>query len=245
MIPTYFPRTIADLQPGDHLCCLYETEEEHRAVLTPFLRQGLERGEKVIYIVDTRTAEAILGYLQDNGLEVEPYLASGQLAILTHHNACMREGIFDPEGMIALLRAETERALAQGYPALRVTGEMTWALRGLPGSERLIEYEARLNEFFPGSKCLAICQYDRRRFDLAVLLDVLRTHPVAVIGTEVYATSRQRSCASGCGTWPSASGRRRRCKTARNVTVPCLKACPWGSTAPRRMGKSSTSTWPW
>ncbi len=186
MIHTYFPRTIADLQPGDHLCCLYETEEEHRAVLTPFLRQGLERGEKVIYIVDTRTAEAILGYLQDNGLEVEPYLASGQLAILTHHNACMREGIFDPEGMIALLRAETERALAQGYPALRVTGEMTWALRGLPGSERLIEYEARLNEFFPGSKCLAICQYDRRRFDLAVLLDVLRTHPVAVIGTEVY-----------------------------------------------------------
>ncbi len=32
------PRTIADLKPGDHLCCLYNTEEEHRAVLTPFLR---------------------------------------------------------------------------------------------------------------------------------------------------------------------------------------------------------------
>jgi hypothetical protein len=22
-------RTIENLQPGDHLCCLYETEEEH------------------------------------------------------------------------------------------------------------------------------------------------------------------------------------------------------------------------
>jgi len=183
MEPTY---TIADLKPGDHLCCLYETEEEHWAVLTPFLRQGLERGEKVLYIVDAHTAEAVLGYLRGDGLDVEPYLESGQLSILSANDAYTREGIFDPDGMIALLRTETERALAEGYPALRITGEMTWALRGLPGSERLIEYEARLNEFFPGSKCLAICQYDRRRFEPALLLDVLATHPIAVVGTEFY-----------------------------------------------------------
>lgn len=179
-------RTIADLEPGDHLCCIYETDAEHRQVVTPFLRQGLERGEKVMYVVDARTAETILGYLRDEGLDVAPYLARGQLAILTHDETYMRNGVFDPQGMIALLRSETAQALAEGYPALRLTGEMTWALRGLPGSEQLIEYEARLNDFFPGSRCLAICQYDQRRFDPAVLLDVLRTHPTAVIGTEVY-----------------------------------------------------------
>ena len=138
--PTYFLHMMADLKPGDHLCCIYETEEEHRVVLTSFLRQGLERGEKVLYIVDAHTTEAILGYLQDGGLDVEPYLASGQLAIFTRDDTCMREGIFDPERMVALLRAETERTLDEGYPALRVTGEMTWALRGLPGSEWLIEW---------------------------------------------------------------------------------------------------------
>jgi len=179
-------RVITGLEPGDHLCCLYETEEEHRAMLTPFLRQGLERGEKVVYIVGPRTAEDVLGYLQDDGLEVEPYLARGQLVILTRAEPYMREGVFDPEGMIALLRAETERALADGYPALRVTSEMAWALGGLRGSERLIEYEAGLNEFFPGSKCLAMCQYDQRRFAPEVLLNVLRTHPLAVVGTVVY-----------------------------------------------------------
>jgi PAS domain S-box-containing protein len=179
-------RMIADLGPGDHLCCIYKTEEEHRSVVTSFLRRGLEQGEKVIYIVDTHTAETILGYLQNDGLDVKPYLTSGQLVVLTRDETYMREGSFDVERMIGLLRSETERALAEGYPALRVTGEMTWALRGLPGSERLIEYEARLNEFFPGSQCLAICQYDRRRFDPAVLLDVLRTHPIVVVGMEVY-----------------------------------------------------------
>ncbi len=185
MSPHTFRRTWADLQPRDHVCCLYETEAEHWAVLLPFLCQGLERGEKVLYIVDAHTAETILGYLRAEGVAVEAYLASGQLRVLTSDDTYLRQRVFDPEGMIGLLRAETERALAEGYPALRATDEMTWALRGLPGSERLIEYEAKLNDFLPGSQCLAMCQYDRRRFDPAVLLDVLHTHPIAAIGTEI------------------------------------------------------------
>jgi PAS domain S-box-containing protein len=69
---------------------------------------------------------------------------------------------------------------------LRVTGEMAWALRRKSGSDRLIEYEAKLNRFFPGSRCMALCQYDAGQFDAKSLLRVLMTHPVAVIGTTVY-----------------------------------------------------------
>jgi PAS domain S-box-containing protein len=182
----HFLRTVKDLQPGDHLCCLYETEGEHRAVLTPFMRQGLERGEKVLYIVDAHSAEVVTGYLRENGLDIEHYLASGQLGILSADDVYMQGGVFDPDAMIALLRSETQRAIDEGYQALRATGEMSWALKGLPGSKRLVEYETKLNEFFPGSRCLAICQYDRRRFEPAVLLDVLATHPICVVGTELY-----------------------------------------------------------
>ena len=93
-------------------------------MLTPFLRQGLERGEKVVYIADAYTAETILDYLRDDRLDVEPYLARGQLVILTRDESYLREGVFDPDGMIALLRAETDQTLAEGYSALRVSGEM-------------------------------------------------------------------------------------------------------------------------
>ena len=179
-------RTISELRPGDHACCLYETAERHRAVLTPFLRQGLERGEKVVYILDVSTVEAILAYLRGDGLDVEPYLARGQMVFLTRDETYMQEGVFDPEGMIALLRAQTDQALAEGYPALRSTGEMGWALRGLPGSERLIEYEAKLNEFFPGSRCVGLCQYDLRAFGPQLLMDVLSTHAVAVVNAMLY-----------------------------------------------------------
>jgi len=177
---------ITDLTPGDHLGWFYDTEEDHRAVITPFLCQGLERGEKVLYIVDARPPESVLAYLREDGLVVEPYLARGQLCILTSADTYLGQGVFDPDAMIALLRSETARALAGGYSALRVTGEMSWVTRGVRGSDRLIEYEAKLNAFFSESRCLGLCQYDRRRFQPELLLDVLRTHPKAVIGTEVY-----------------------------------------------------------
>jgi len=178
--------SIEDIKPGHHICCIYSTEEEHKALLTPFLRQGLEHNEKVIYIVDRRTSTTVLGYLKDDGLDYHRYVEKGQLQVLSANDAYMKGGLFDPDSMISLLSRATESALSEGYAALRVTGEMSWALKGLPGSQRLIEYEAKLNDFFPSSKCLAICQYDRREFDPALLLDVLDTHPIAVSGTEMF-----------------------------------------------------------
>ncbi len=179
-------RTIAALNPGNHLCLIYGSEREHREALTPFLRQGLERGEKVVCILNLHSPEAILDYLKQDGLDPLPYLASGQLALLSSNEAYTHELPFDPDRMIGFLKVQTEQALEEGYVALRITGEMSWALEGLPGSDRLIEYEAKLHRFFEENRCLALCQYDRRRFPPELLLDVLRTHPLVVIGTGVY-----------------------------------------------------------
>jgi PAS domain S-box-containing protein len=178
--------TIEQLGPGDHICCIYRSEDEHHSVITPFVRLGLEQNHKVIYIVDIHTADTVKEYFQEEEIDTEQLLEKGQLILLTRHETYTSGGSFDPDAMISLLRDETRKALEEGYDALRVTGEMTWALTGLPGTERLIEYENKLNQFMPRHRCLAICQYDKRRFSPEVLLDVLRTHPYAIIGTEVY-----------------------------------------------------------
>lgn len=179
-------RKITDLQPGEHICCIYETEMEHKALITSFLRRGLEQGQKVLYIADTHTAQDIQNYLREDELEVEPYLATGQLSIRSAIDVYTPDGVFEPDTMMTRLKAETERALSEGYSALRVTGEMSWVLRGLKGAERLIEYENKLNTFYPGMQCLSICQYDRRHFDAALLLDVVIAHPTIVLGTEIH-----------------------------------------------------------
>ncbi|MFW5836634.1 MAG: MEDS domain-containing protein [Desulfovibrionaceae bacterium] len=177
---------ILRLSIGDHLCCIYETEEEHRAVLAPFLRSGLEQGHKILYVVDARTAETVMGYLEREGLEASAYIDSGRLVLAESRDTYTRGGVFDPDSMLELLHAESAKARDEGFEALRVTGEMSWALRGLPGSDRLMEYEGKLNQFFPGSNCIGLCQYDMRRFEPDVLLDVLATHPIAIVHTKAY-----------------------------------------------------------
>jgi PAS domain S-box-containing protein len=178
--------SIQRLRLGDHLCCIYENDEEHRAILTPFIRSGLEREHKLLYVVDARTAETVFGYLEQDGLDPEAYRRSGRLVVADSRETYTRGGAFDPDSMLELLQAETDKAMAEGYEALRVTGEMSWALRGLPGSERLMEYEGKLNQFFPDKPCIGMCQYDMRRFEPEVLLDVLATHPIAIVRTQAF-----------------------------------------------------------
>jgi|GEM_PF-1977137 len=177
---------ITELKHGDHICGIYDTDEEHRNVIVPFLRKGLEQNEKLLYILDTRTKDDVITYLKNDDVDVEHYLSNGQLNFLTFADTYVKGGAFDPDRMVSLTSHETQKALDEGYSALRVTSEMSWALRGYPGSERLLEYEIKVDQFFQGKKCIALCQYDRRRFAPEIFRTVLLTHPFAVIGTRVY-----------------------------------------------------------
>lgn len=179
-------RTISDLGLGNHACCFFEAAEKQRAVVMPFLRQGLEKGNKAVYILDVSRPETIVGYFRRGGLDLEPYLTRGQMMFLTSDETHVREGVFDPDRMLVQLQAQTDQALAEGYGGLYITCETAWALRGVPGSERLIEYEGKVNEFFPGSKCVALCQYDWRAFGPQLLMDVLSTHPITIVNAVLY-----------------------------------------------------------
>jgi len=173
--------------PHNHLCLIYESEEEWSQAIIPFLSIGLERGEKCLYITAVHQAALLRQVLSKQNIPVEACESSGQLTFLHHQDAYTQDGRFDPDRMIALLKDETEKALQEGYPALRVTGEMSWALRGIPGSDTLLEYESKLNrDFFPLFPCLAICQYDRRRFNPEIIKGVVMTHPLLVRGDRVY-----------------------------------------------------------
>jgi hypothetical protein len=177
---------MADLGPGDHACCLYTSEIEHQAVVTPFLRQGLEQAQKVLYVWDSHEEESILGYLHKDGLDPGPYLNEGHLGLLSVQDVAARQKLSGASGAVDWLRTEVELACSEGYSGLWITGEMTWALWKLPNQEGLSDYEAELNEFIPSSQCVCLCQYDRRRFGPQMLMNALKLHPFVAIGPGIY-----------------------------------------------------------
>lgn len=168
------------LGPHDHVCLIYETQAEQFRVVVPFIRIGLERGERCAYIGEESGVAAVLAAMGAGGIDVARATRSGALVLATERETYLSEGCFDPERMIAFLAGATRAALAAGYSAFRATGEMTWVLAGGAGSERLIDYEAKLNRLFPAEKCLGICQYQRSKFSPELLVGVIRTHPLVI-----------------------------------------------------------------
>ena len=177
---------IEDLKTHDHSCLIYETIEEQLAAVIPYIKIGLEKGEKCVYIVDESTAQLIKEELAKTGVDVVRYETSGALVIASKRETYLREGHFDPETMIDFLKAATEEAKDSGFSALRVTGEMTWALGSEPGVERLMEYENKLNYVLPEYDLVAICQYHKQKFDPAIIQNVVNVHPLVIYRNRVW-----------------------------------------------------------
>lgn len=170
---------------GTHMCLIYSDEAERRAVISQFLGAGVAHGEKTGYFADTPDIAEVRQWLIEKGLDVPDTCWGRQLHVQVAEQTYCPAGCFDPETMLGTLRAFHEQAIAEGYPGSRVSGEMAWALRGIPGSERLIEYESRINDLVAAYPVTALCQYDANRFDGATILNVLRVHPMMVVHGQV------------------------------------------------------------
>ena len=62
---------LEQLGPHDHLCSIYESQQEHFAVAISFIRIGLDRGEKCVYIADDGTLGDVREALQAEGIDVD------------------------------------------------------------------------------------------------------------------------------------------------------------------------------
>ena len=180
---------LEQLGPHNHLCSIYESPEEHYAVAIPFIRIGLDRGEKCIYIADDGMVSDVCEAMQSDGIDVDRAISTNALVLKTKEEAYLEHGTFHPDWMSTFWKEATQLAISEGFSALRATGEtewvQKWVLREDVGLERWMEYECRLAHTVAENNCSALCQYNRRLFPPELILDVIRTHPIVVSGGSV------------------------------------------------------------
>lgn len=176
-----------DLKSGNHIIQIYSKDREYFDTLLFFIKQGIERNEKIFCITDSCPFEEILSYLEERAeIDVQDSLDTGQLTFLNFKETYFFNGEFDAERIFVLLQKALEMTFKEGYAGIRVASEMSGILHELPILEKLLEYEAKANFYIQGNACTAICQYDRRRFEPRLLLDLFSLHPVVVLGTKIY-----------------------------------------------------------
>jgi len=164
----------------DHLCSIYESPEEHYTAAIPFIRIGLERGERCIYVADDGTESVVREAMYAEGIDVERAIATDSLVLARTENAYLKHGSFDAQWTSTFWANAAAEAKRAGFSALRVTGETEWVSRGAPGLEQWMEYESRMTRALSQFNCSALCQYNRKLFPPELVLAIIRTHPTVI-----------------------------------------------------------------
>jgi hypothetical protein len=165
-----------------HLCAFFDSLDEEVRILAPFVKDGLDRGENAVHIIDPALKRPYVQLYERAGVPMRATMQSGQFELLSWDQVYFRTGCFDQFDMLEFIRETATKSRAEGYPLTRFVGHMEWALTGRTGCEHFIEYEARINDVFSDARDPAICVYDTKRFGASIVMDVLRAHPAAITG---------------------------------------------------------------
>lgn len=165
-----------------HICAFFHNKEEEYRTLLGFIQEGIEQREKAFHIVDANQRESHRARLQREGINVPAAESSGQLCVACWEDAYLKDGYFDQDRQINLIESVLKAGKAEGFPITRLVANMEWALEDKAGVEDIVEYESRLNYVLPKYDDPVICTYDLSRFNAGVAMDILRTHPLVIIG---------------------------------------------------------------
>jgi len=175
----------ATIREHRHVCAFFHSRNEEYGVTLPFIAEGVALGERSVHVIDPEGRADHLSRLGGAGIDVPRALERGQLEVLPWDEAYLRDGVFDPDRMLALIEETLTRGSTLGFPLTRYVAQMEWAMQGPVGVNDLVAYEARLNTVLSRFPDPVICTYDCAKFGAGMILDILRTHPAVLIG-EVF-----------------------------------------------------------
>jgi anti-anti-sigma factor len=172
VVETRFLRAPEALEPGEHACLVYDDDARRDSALLTFLGHGLDRGERVVYLA--RTPDDPLA------AELSNRARDGQFEVVASEDCYLREGMFDPDRVLAGFRAVLDDAAARGFAIVRTAGGPPPGMTANGASRELPAYERRAGSLFAGGRLVSICTYDARIIPPVSLLRILDAHPIVL-----------------------------------------------------------------
>ena len=120
-------------QQGDHICTLYNSPEEQLRAAIEYIKGGLGRGERCLYVCGEHTPTEMRAALQAAGIEVKSEEKRGALILITKAEAHLKGGTFSADKMITMLHQAVQDALDAGFKGFALPAIWDgWWIR-LPG----------------------------------------------------------------------------------------------------------------
>ncbi|MDD5575000.1 MAG: MEDS domain-containing protein [Candidatus Omnitrophica bacterium] len=171
---------VGDVSWGTHFCQFYETKEDLLDILVPYFKAGLENNEFCMWVTsepldvaDAREA------MQKAFADFDQCLKKGQIEIIPYTAWYVLDGSFDAQRVLKGWVDKLDRALAQGYEGLRLTGNTFWLEK--ENWRKFTDYEEEINRVIGRYPMLAVCTYSLRRCGASEVVDVVNNHQFALI----------------------------------------------------------------
>lgn len=161
-----------------HQCLIYSgAPSEQLRSIGEVIVARLDAGYRCLYMNSPVMVSGLRSYLAAAGLDLDRRMSTGSL-VLSSDQSHLREGRFDVEPMISMLREAVLRAQTEGLKGLWASGDMTWEFGNEINLEKLLRYECRLEELFHEQPGLCgICQYHMDTLPSSSIQEALYVHP--------------------------------------------------------------------
>jgi hypothetical protein len=182
------PISLAGSQLGEvrHVCAFFANEDEEYRVLLPFIREGLLSGDKSVQVINPEARQQHLQRLAGAGIDSAAHQQSGQLQIRINTEIYLRDGHFDQDRMLGAFEQMAASARsAEGFPMSRIVCRMDWVRGDQSRIDNVIEFESRVNEVWRRYDDAVICTYHLGQFSGDAVIDIMRTHPMVIIGAHL------------------------------------------------------------
>jgi hypothetical protein len=178
------PIAFAGSQLGEtrHICAFFNSDDEEYRVLLPFIKDGFECGDKAVHVVNPDQHFNHLQRLADAGIDTTAARQSGQFELRTNTETYLRDGRFDQDRMLEVFEQMASGNARGGFPLSRIVCHMDWAAEGESHINDLVEFESRVNDVWRRHDDAVICTYNLAQFGGDTIIDIMRTHPLVIIG---------------------------------------------------------------
>ncbi|HYD86908.1 MAG TPA: MEDS domain-containing protein [Vitreimonas sp.] len=162
---------------GTHACHFYNGRDELLASLVPYIMAGLRARERCIWIAARPLpAREAMQALRTAWHSADDAIQTGALRILDFDRWYTSSLI--GADLADLWLAEEERALADGYAGLRISGNLSFMTPD--GWPAFRDYERSVTDRFAGRRIVALCSYVLKDCGDQQMQDVLEAHNCAL-----------------------------------------------------------------
>ena len=165
-----------------HACAFFRSDDEAYDVLLPFIRDGFDCGDRAVHVLNPGARDGHVRRLAGVGLDTEAAEARGQLEIRFNTDTYLPNGRFHQRRMLDLFARLAGGDAERGFSRSRIVCRMDWAARGRGLIDDVIEFESRVNDVWRRHDDVVICAYRLGQLSGDAVLDVMRTHPMIIVG---------------------------------------------------------------